>query len=194
MTRAKRMTIGDLIATRDLVTIRGVEAIVPDPTRLVHLQFRRFAGCPACNLHLQSFNRRLHEISAAGIREVVVFHSSETALRRDLAETAIDVVADPSKRLYAEFGVERSLRSILDPRAWGAFLRGLFRRLASLPARGESALGLPADFLVAPDGLLIACKYGAHADDQWSVDELLAIGATDTTRRLLRDTEGGAAG
>jgi hypothetical protein len=35
--------------------------------------------------------------------------------------------------------------------------------------------GLPADFLVAPDGLIVACKYGEHAYDQWSVDELLAL-------------------
>lgn len=35
-------------------------------------------------------------------------------------------------------------------------------------------LGLPADFLIGSDGRVIACKYGMHADDQWSVDELLA--------------------
>jgi hypothetical protein len=42
-----------------------------------------------------------------------------------------------------------------------------------MPSLGESALGLPADFLIAPDGRVRTCKYGAHADDQWSVDELL---------------------
>ena len=34
-------------------------------------------------------------------------------------------------------------------------------------------LGLPADFLIAPDGRLAALKYGKHAYDQWTVDELL---------------------
>ena len=34
---------------------------------------------------------------------------------------------------------------------------------------------LPADFLIAPDGRVRACKYGAHANDQWSVDEMLAL-------------------
>ena len=33
--------------------------------------------------------------------------------------------------------------------------------------------GLPADFLIAPDGRLAALKYGQHAYDQWTVDELL---------------------
>jgi hypothetical protein len=36
-------------------------------------------------------------------------------------------------------------------------------------------LGLPADFLLDPDGTVVAAHYGRHADDQWSVDELLDI-------------------
>jgi hypothetical protein len=39
----------------------------------------------------------------------------------------------------------------------------------------NGTFGLPADFLVAPDGKLIAVKHGKHADDQWSVDELLSL-------------------
>lgn len=35
--------------------------------------------------------------------------------------------------------------------------------------------GLPADFLVGPDGTVIAAHYGKHADDHWSVDDLLAL-------------------
>lgn len=44
-------------------------------------------------------------------------------------------------------------------------------------------LGLPADFLIDPDGTVAATHYGHHADDQWSVDELLDI------HRLLRGSE-----
>jgi len=33
--------------------------------------------------------------------------------------------------------------------------------------------GLPADFLIAPDGRLAAVTYGQNAYDQWTVDELL---------------------
>ena len=36
-------------------------------------------------------------------------------------------------------------------------------------------LGLPGDFLIGPDGRVLACKHGRHANDQWSVDELLAL-------------------
>jgi len=38
-----------------------------------------------------------------------------------------------------------------------------------------SRLGLPAACLIACGGRVVACKYGDHAYDQWSVDELLDI-------------------
>ena len=53
---------------------------VPDREALVHLQFRRFAGCPVCNLHLRSFVERYPKITAASIREVIVFHSWQEEL------------------------------------------------------------------------------------------------------------------
>ena len=41
---------------------------------------------------------------------------------------------------------------------------------------------------VAPDGTVVAAKYGEHADDQWSVDELLprrgAAGCDDLVRLM----------
>jgi hypothetical protein len=39
-------------------------------------------------------------------------------------------------------------------------------------------LGLPADFLIASDGRILAAKYGRHANDQWEVDELLQLAAS----------------
>jgi hypothetical protein len=150
---------------------------------MVHLQLRRFAGCPICNLHLHSFSDRHEEVAAAGVREVIVFHSTVEELRRYEADIPFAVIADPERRLYAEFGVEFSPRALLDPRAWGGMLGGLLRSLRAAVRRRESApplrptggrLGLPADILVSPSGTVLACKYGTHAYDQWSVDALLA--------------------
>ena len=42
------------------------------------------------------------------------------------------------------------------------------------PAGGR--LGLPADFPIAPDGRVAARKYGVHAYDQWSADDLMRLG------------------
>lgn len=167
------------VSMREFETVSGAPVQVPDPDRLVHLQFRRFAGCPVCNLHLRSVVGRHDEILAAGIREVVFFHSPADGLRRHVADLPFAVVADPDKRAYVEYGVESAPRALLDPRVWGPILRavvtGIVRR-APLPARRPAGgrIGLPADLLIAPDGRTVASKHGEHAYDQWSVDEILA--------------------
>ena len=169
------------VAEREWETVLGGAVRVPDPRGLVHLQFRRFAGCPVCNLHLRSIVQRHAEITAHGVTEVVVFHSSDAELRPHVTDLPFAVVGDPRKRLYVEFGVESAARSVLDPRAWGAIVRGVVRDLGPvlrgrrpLPRPEGGRLGLPADFLIAPDGTVVAEKRGQHAYDQWSVDELLA--------------------
>ena len=172
---------GSVIAARELIDVSGESVSIPDPARLVHLQFRRFAGCPICNVHLQSIVRRHDEIANAGIREVVVFHSTDQELRHYVADLPFAVVGDPGKALYAEFGVGSSPRAVLGPRAvplvsmvrQGYWWNRGEKPLANLHPSG-GRLGLPADFLIGPDGRVVACKRGTHANDQWSVDEILA--------------------
>jgi hypothetical protein len=171
----KRMTTGDLIEPRMLETIQASQVEVPHPTQLTHLQFRRFAGCPMCNLHIHSFVRRNEELIAYGIQEVAVFHSSKEEMLKHQATAPFALIADPTKSLYKSFGVETSLLSVLHPGAWPSAMEGLLRHGASLPERGESPLGLPADFLIGSDGRILACKYGSHAYDHWEVDEVLNL-------------------
>ena len=184
MSSTAAIQIGTFIAPRALASIRSEAVSIPQPDRLVHLQFRRFAGCPVCHLHLQSFVRRHDEIASLGVREVVVFHSTADELLHYERDLPFAVVADPDKRLYKEFGVEASPRALLDPRAWLPIVRaalhsawGVVRHGRPVPPVGPrgGSLGLPADFLIATDGRVLACKYGLHADDQWSVDELLGL-------------------
>jgi peroxiredoxin len=178
--------VESVIAPRELTAVNGDGApvAVPDPRRLTHLQFRRFAGCPVCNLHLRSFVRRHDEVAAAGVVEVVVFHSPADELRKHVADLPFAVVGDPDKRLYREFGVEASRRSLLNPRAWWPMLRAValglprvIRGKEHLPATKPTGgrLGLPGDFLIAPDGRVVAAKLGEHVNDQWSVDEVLRL-------------------
>ena len=173
----KKMQVGDLINKRRLMTFESKPVSIPDAKHLIHLQFRRFAGCPFCSVHLGSLQRRYAEIDAAGIREVVVFRSTVAALQGHHAGTSFAVIADPEDKLYAEFGVGSGLSALLHPRALVAAVPNVIRmlpKLPGLPPWGKGVLGLPADFLIAKDGRIVACKYGVHAEDQWSVDELLA--------------------
>jgi hypothetical protein len=74
-----KIEIGEVVTAHELSDIHDKPVRIPDPERLIHLQFRRFAGCPICNLHMRSISGRHDEIVAAGVREVVVFHSSADA-------------------------------------------------------------------------------------------------------------------
>jgi peroxiredoxin len=179
-----QLSVGDTVAPRVLTTIRSEAVPIPDARLLVHLQFRRYAGCPICNVHLHSMARRHDGIRAAGIREVAVFHSPAEDMLPHQGALPFAVVADPQRLLYAEFGVEASRRAVTHPRSWTtglnprvypAVLRGLRNGGSPGPRHGETVLGLPADFLIDPAGRLVAVHYGRHANDQWSVDELIQL-------------------
>jgi peroxiredoxin len=184
MKTTSRIRTGAVVKPHELITIHSERIRIPDRQRLVHLQFRRFAGCPVCDLHLHSIVQRYEEIVAASIQEVVVFHSTAEELSHHARDLPLAIVPDPDKRLYVEFGVEAAPRALLDPRAWLPMLRGVSRSMDAV-LRGQQAMppinpqggrwGLPADFLIASDGRVLACKYGSHAYDQWSVDELLRL-------------------
>jgi peroxiredoxin len=175
-----KLAPGDLVEGHELVTIQGGTVHVPDPERKVHLQFRRYAGCPICNLHLRSVAKRNDEIERAGIHEMVVFHSSADTMREFQSELPFAVIADPEKKLYAEFGVESSPKAVLSLKSQMAAMQGMASQIKRAGLKttlgvGERLTGLPADFLIAPDGRVLASKYGANANDQWSVDELLSL-------------------
>lgn len=174
------LNTGDEVKARTLTTIEGTTVAVPTADGLVHLQFRRFAGCPICSLHMHEVASRHNEITKAGVTEVVVFHSSADRLRRYVTDQPFAVVADPRRRLYREFGVENSIRGVLNRNVARAVGRGMrqapsMRSLAGSLGPTENHLSMPADFLIAADGAVVARKYGEHADDQWWVNELLRL-------------------
>jgi hypothetical protein len=178
-----KVSPGDHVPARTLATVSGGTVTIPAPGRLTHLQFRRFAGCPVCDLHLREVARRHGEIVAAGVREIVLFHSSAKALLPYVHDLPFPVVGDPDWRLYLEFGVEAAPRALTTPAVWPVIARSVGRALAWTregrpppPLKAEGGrLGLPADILVDATGRVVACRYGEHAYDQWSVDELLAL-------------------
>lgn len=176
-----------------ITSLAGDSIGIPDAQWMVHLQFRRFAGCPVCDLHLSSFKRRHREIEQAGVREVVIFHSDAADLLTYANDLPFALVADSEKRLYRQFGVRTSPRALLDPRVWPYIALGIVRSLLKILGAGGAippisprggSFGLPADILIATDGRVLAQKYGQHAYDQWSVDELLELARSSSERAL----------
>lgn len=174
---APRLRAGQVVPAHTLHGLDGSPVVIPDATRQVHLQFRRFAGCPICNLHLRSISRRHDELVNANIVEVAVFHSPAEDMLPYQHELPFAVVADPERALYRAFAVEESRAvTMMHPRVIFAALRGSLHGVRR-PGKSETPFGLPADFLIQRDGVIMALKYGTHADDHWSVDEILSAAA-----------------
>ncbi|HEV2698252.1 MAG TPA: redoxin domain-containing protein [Terriglobales bacterium] len=169
-----KLKTGDIFPATTLESVSGESIKLPDPDSLIHLQFRRFVDCPVCNTHVAELRRRAREIEAAGIKEVIVFHSSAKSIRSYQKDIPFVLVGDPKKALYKQFGVGTSLRFIMSLKVLGAVMRGIAHGHFGLRL-GGGPLGLPGDFLIAPSGQIKAAKYGTHAYDQWSVNELLTL-------------------
>ncbi len=172
-----RLSIGSKIHDLSVSTIQGGTIAIPNKSSsLIHIQFRRHAGCPICNLHMRSVMKRYDEIRAAGVEEVVFFHSKEEDMKDHLGSLPFACVADPGKDYYKVFGVETSLVGYLNPKNLIAAIKGTKeldpRIYTRRPENGN--LGMPADFLINSDGAIVDLKYGTYADDQWTVDEILA--------------------
>jgi peroxiredoxin len=171
--RDTRRTVGEHLEPFELSTLTHGTLRVPGPAPW-HLQFRRFAGCPVCNLHLRRFAEGHARLERAGVRTLAFFHSPAELMLPYQGDLPFACVPDPERRWYRHFGVERSAFAVAHPRVVWSALRGLFSAPSNPLAGGTDQTGLPADFLIDSTGTLVAARYGAHADDQWSLDDVLA--------------------
>jgi peroxiredoxin len=170
----KRLTVGDLAPPIRAIDVRGSDVIVPGRwSGLTHVQFLRFAGCPVCNLHLQEFIERNAELSAAGIREIILFHSDANFIDDYYGELPFDMIADPQRETYVQYRIEKSPWAILSPGAWPGLVKAY--RLKKAGKIDSTTFGLPADFLIDSSGRIVHCNYGADSSDQWSVDHVLML-------------------
>jgi peroxiredoxin len=136
---------GDMLPATVMEAVTGEAINLPSAKRLVHLQFRRFVDCPICNTHIAEFRKRAQEIEAAGIKEVIVFHSSPKSIRSYQKDVPFLMVGDPKKAFYKGFGVESSL-GFMSLKALGAGIRGM--------AHGHFGLRLAPGGPLGPAGRL----------------------------------------
>src|SRR5690349_19239184 len=74
-----RRSAGETISPFSVSTLSHGTLSVPGD-ELIHLQFRRFAGCPVCNLHLRAFAKQVPQLEGAGVQTIAFFHSSAEAM------------------------------------------------------------------------------------------------------------------
>jgi peroxiredoxin len=171
---SRRRSVGEQLAPIQLTTLAHGTLSLPAATN-VHLQFRRFAGCPVCNLHLRRFAEGQARLEAAGVRTIAFFHSPAELMQPYQGALPFPTVPDPERRWYRHFGVERTALAVVHPQVMWSALRGLVGAPSNPFAGGSDQSGLPADILINPSGTIIAVHYGKHADDQWSLDEVISL-------------------
>ena len=88
---------------------------------------------------------------------------------------SFDFVADPDQTLYNSFGAEPSVKALLSASAMKNAARGMRKYGVSMAPSLKAEFALPADFLINENGKIVALKYGKHADDQWSIEEVLSL-------------------
>ncbi len=167
-----RRRVGESLGRFSVETLAHGRLRLPDGW--THLQFRRFAGCPVCNLHLRRFAQGHAALVEAGLRTVAFFHSPARLMQPYQGDLPFAAVPDPDRHFYRLVGAEQSPFAVVHPKVMGAAVAGFFGARSNPLAGGRDQTQLPADLLLTPDGTVAAVHYGTHANDQWELDELLA--------------------
>lgn len=133
------------------------------------LTFYRFASCPLCNLRVSQVIKRKAEFEARGMSFLAVFHSPEEAIRRYVGRQGVPfpLIPDPRRELFRTYDVlEISWLKFLKAFVFriGAVLKAYMKGFFVGSAEGGLA-GMPADFLIGPDGNVISAYYGRDAGD-----------------------------
>jgi peroxiredoxin len=174
----RKLKAGETFPAMSLTTTKRKELSIPVPrAKFTHVQFRRFSGCPIGNTHIASLRAAANQLQEMGIYEVLFFHSTTLEVQSFHKDLPFDAIADPGKHFYRLVGAEKSFFASLHPSAlWAAFVSSIKGRIG-MKMRG-GPFGLPAEFLIASDGRILAAKYGLHAYDQWSVHDLVKLTTT----------------
>jgi len=174
-----RLRAGAIAIPFDALTAQGVPVRLADyDDRFLLLSFLRYASCPMCNLRVHELRSAYPALRSRGVDVAVVFHSPASSILQYVGsqDAPFPLIADPSRQLYAEYGVERS---------WSRLATSVLRPSFLVATVKASALGywggrvdgdwarMPADFLIGPRGRVLLAKYGAHIGDHLSVSQIL---------------------
>lgn len=142
----------------------------------VLLMFFRYASCPMCNLRLHDFAREYPRLHANGLSAVAFFHSPAGAIRRNAGRKhyGFPLVPDPAQKIYRDFAVETSWSGFLKSMVLPGFYRDWIRsmRYGFWGGADPQMTGMPADFLVGPDGRLLLVHYGNDIGDHLPLPDI----------------------
>jgi peroxiredoxin len=152
----------------DLKALRG---------RTVLLKFYRFATCPVCNWHMHGFIHDYPQVEALGLTTVVLYHSpSEKIASANPVQAPFDIVADPAKKIFGAYGVERSWRGMFSPAVMSTYIKALKAGYpAGMLTSDGGITGNPADFLIDANGRIAYAHYGKHYADTLDAPQIVEL-------------------
>jgi peroxiredoxin len=117
---------------------------------------------------------RRHEFGATSIAVITFAVRDELAPHRQRLGLPFPLLADPERRTYRQFSLDRGSFSEVWNRRTLRLYFDLVRRGRRLRPPRHDPQQLGGDFVVGPDGRLRAAFRPRSPDDRPSVDELLA--------------------
>eukprot|EP00834_Sanchytrium_tribonematis_P008397 NODE_971_length_2831_cov_1.606515.p2 type:complete len:195 gc:universal NODE_971_length_2831_cov_1.606515:591-1175(+) len=176
-----QLKAGDTVPVDSVKTIDNIEIPLINSHGKVHLNLRRFSGCPLSNLNMRETARELSTIQSAGIREVIVLHSDPEVIMENqgTAEWAkgISFVSDPHKIIYKKCGAGtmpggfEKVKHLVDEgmKLVCGFKKGNLCEQTDLHQ-------LPMELIVdCTDGTIIAVHYAEDPHDQWTAEEIVNL-------------------
>ena len=106
-TTMTKLAMGDIVPVTTFTTFKGeTVSLVDVKMPLIHIQFRCYAGCPICNLHLCSIIKCKDKLTMLSVSEIVFFHSTPEELKEHTSYLPFPCVANLMKEFYKMFGME----------------------------------------------------------------------------------------
>ena len=142
----------------------------------VLIKFHRFSGCPVARHQIDDLLEHQGELDAANVKTIVFLHSTAAKVSPNFQEVpGLHIVADPGKTYYRKYQSRFSWAKLFSARSWVATFAAFGHRYLPQPTRfGGGIVGVPSDFIVDENGIVVDLHYGKHFGDSWTAADVLS--------------------
>lgn len=142
------------------------------------LAFTRHFGCTQCKEMLDELSAGREQIEQAGLNIAVIMQGTpgESAEFAKKFATGLMVLADPERKAYHAFGLERGnlFQTFLNPKVWSAVQRSRQKGYqVEPPPAGQDAMQMSGTFIIGANGKIRLPYYYDHIADHPPLDLLL---------------------
>lgn len=152
------------------------------------LGFFRNVSCPFCNMRVHQLMKMKAELDTKDVQMIMLFESHPKIILRSIFHqqiSPIPLVGDPERRIYTQWGVERSMMKMVKT-MFSSVNRQAMKdgNLLDLPKEKDkdaSMTLIPADFLIDENFVIQKAHYGNNLNDHISMQEIKNFALTTKT-------------